>query len=44
MTDKERKELQALREKTWHLDGNDVFTQEEQKRFFELLLKEDEVA
>ncbi|MGT2683595.1 hypothetical protein [Streptococcus porci] len=44
MTEKERQELQSLRERTWHLDGRDVFTPEEQTRFFELLLKESEVA
>ncbi|MCU0081870.1 hypothetical protein [Streptococcus danieliae] len=44
MTDFERQELDKLRARSWRLDGPDVFTPEEQTRFFELLLKEHEAA
>ena len=44
MNEIERKELQALRRRTWVLDGPDTLSSEEQKRFYELLLNEQETA
>lgn len=40
MKDFERQELEEMRERNMRLDGPNVFTPEEQTRFFELLLKE----
>lgn len=44
MTELERQELEALKERTWRLDGPDQLTPQEVKRLFELLLKEHEAA
>ncbi|WP_261378931.1 hypothetical protein [Streptococcus sp. sy018] len=44
MTELERQELEALKERTGRLDGPNTLTPDEMDRFFELLLKEHELS